>query len=108
MTIEETKKLTSTVFKTKPFYTIDYGDFEKFICQVFGVKKFEFVADQEMSNDSCKTFNVQSEELDEWEKKSLENFQKTGRESFISQVLLTHLCHQGIIPAGNYLINVCW
>ena len=98
---------------SKTFHEVDYGDFERFVAKVygFGSGAYSFVADMEMGNDSNKSFTVDPTDFhDEWDIRSLNKFiDSKGRHySYITYILLQELHFAGYIPAGNYIIDVCW
>ncbi len=88
-------------------YFVDYHHLDRLIQNVYGVD-FEFCADQESSNDISHSFSIKKEEFSEWELKDIKNFAETGKYSFLSHTILTDLCNRDILPAGDYIVEVCW
>lgn len=93
----------------KQYIEVNYGDLDEFLTKRFSFDpKYEFVAAEEMGNDSEKSIIVEAE-LDKWDKKHIEEILKTKKwEHYETGTLLCYLCEQGEIPAGNYLISICW
>lgn len=95
------KKTTETV------HNVEVDDLESFIKAVTG-HRFECVPNEEWSNDSQHRFAIEGA-LDDYERKNWELFKSTGKpELFMLRTVLEGLCVEGHIPAGTYLINVCW
>lgn len=86
---------------------VEYRDFDDFIEEVYG-HKFNFVADQECSNDSEHTFEVVKAELDEYDEEELENFKFHAKYERLTYILLTDLVNRDLIVPGMYLISVSW
>lgn len=97
----------------KPKYTIttthrmDYDDFDKLVKSTYG-KDFEVVADQECGNDESLSFTGVRGEMDEYDLEDLQKFQNTGRYCFLGSRIMEDLVRQGILPAGDWLIDVSW
>lgn len=69
---------------------------------------FEFIAVEEMGNDSEKLFrNISKNPKYGWEEKDLEEF-LNGDISYGTCHALTELCKRDLIQEENYLISVCW
>ena len=99
-----------SILKTKDFWVhqVEYYDIDNFVKQVYGYD-FSIAASEELKNDSQKTFLVKKEELDEYEKETIEVFMKCGEDhGFMTGVLLNDLCNKGFIEPGEYLVNVSW
>lgn len=85
------------------YYQMDYSDFERLVNSYFGVEDFNFVESGSRRNDTSYTFNVKRSDAtvypleDEW-----------WYEHSATYTALGHLCADGVIPEGTYLIDVCW
>lgn len=86
-------------------FFVDYGDLDKFINYHYpNLKtKFEFVADEEMSNDSDKVIHIDGE-IDEYEEGEL----KEGEGMYRTHIFLNDACRRGLLEEGTYIIEVCW
>jgi hypothetical protein len=82
-------------------------------------QEFNFVADQECSNDSDHSFNVTGKRFNaetkeyepgigDYDRKEVEAFRETGNYYFLASTLLEYLCVEGKVEPGEYLIEVCW
>ncbi len=100
--------LAPSPFKTKIVHQIDYFDFDEFIKKHYQKSDFEFCADQESRNDSSHSFSVSKHPMSDYELKRLNKFKSDQRVDFISSTLLNDLCNKGIIPEGQYIVNVSW
>jgi len=93
----------------RKFYEVDYGDFEEFIQEEFGISEYSFACDMECGNDSSHEFNVKAE-LDQWDEDQIKKFVDSDgkEESYMAHALFNKLCQQGKIKEGNYLVKVSW
>lgn len=92
---------------TKTVHAIDYQEFDRFVEEVYG-QPFSFPADMESRNDTSHTMLADREGVPEYERADLDRFIATGEGQFLADTLLQDMCHRGLIPEGEYLINVCW
>lgn len=88
----------------KAFF-VDYGDLDAFINHHYPnlKNKFEFVADEEMNNDSEKEINITGE-VDKRDEKQIQE----GEGMYMTGGLLNDACRRGLIEKGTYVIQVCW
>ncbi len=91
------------VEERKAFF-VDYHDLDKFINHHYPIlqSKFEFVADEEMNNDSEKEINVTGEA--KWGEKEIQR----GEGMYMTSALLNDACRRGLLEKGTYIISVCW
>jgi len=92
--------------KEETFYVMDYDEVDSLIEQHYG-RGYEFLAKEEASNDSTHRFNVNGR-LSEWDQRDVDKWVQTGSGSYLTSRLLNDLANKGVIPTGNYLIEVCW
>lgn len=87
------------------YYEVDYDDLDKFINFHFfdNEDKFCFVADEEANNDSSYTYNVDGE-VGGYGREKISN----NETMYMTRTYLDEACRLGLIPPGNYLIEVCW
>lgn len=97
---------------TKPlvqtFNVIEDRDFDALVTKTFG-QPFEFAADHEASGGNVYVFrhiNAEAIQGNEYGQRKVREFETTGNYGYLTHTLLEHLCTKGIIPAGNYLIEV--
>lgn len=88
--------------------SVDYGDLDNLVKEVYNNEDYEFVADEEMGNDSQKLYKDITGSLEDYDEKELERFKSGERHSYNTRVILEDLCRNGHIEPGNYLIKVCW
>jgi predicted DNA-binding WGR domain protein len=100
-------KRPQLVRKTELIHIVDYGELERFFESVYKMS-FEFVADQECLNDSTHRF-CPTGELSKYDKGSIEEWIKSeGLKCYMTPSLLDDCVRQKLIPAGTYLVEVCW
>jgi hypothetical protein len=90
--------------KQKTFFVLTFNELDNLIHTYYGITEdeYEFVADAEAHNDSAYTFNVVGI-LTEYEEKDIKN-----NASITTAARLNDMCKAGIIPKGDYLIDVRW
>jgi len=91
----------------KVLIVVDCSDLEAFINKHYD-HKIEIVADQETGNDVSITIKLSKVEMREFEQKQLDEYKKSGKGMYMLNTLMRDLCNQGILDAGEYLINMSW
>lgn len=96
--------------ETKTFHVVQYNEFERAVKDHFGVSDYSFVANEELSNDVSKTYTASMDEsLDEYEVgQHKEWLSGESVYALYPGALLSMMAQAGKIPAGEYLIEVCW
>lgn len=96
------------ISSTKTVHEIGYKKLDDFIKSVTG-QEYECVCAEEWSNDSEHHFVVTGK-LDNYDREEWNQFRALGGKdsSFILGAILNGLCEEGHLPAGDYLISVCW
>lgn len=87
------------IFKLTEVYIVDYCDFDKLVEDYYNKPGYSVVATLGCGNDTKHLFNIKKERMDDYDYKHL--FETPQR-------ILTDLCFSGMIPEGNYLIEVSW
>ncbi len=93
-------------YKKETVYQVDYDDFDKFVNEGYKpIRPYQLVAWEEVGNDSSHQYSIDGKFVDEDEEKEI----KSGKISkYCAGRILELACKDGLIPAGNYSINVCW
>ncbi|HJS83694.1 MAG TPA: hypothetical protein VJ742_12750 [Nitrososphaera sp.] len=88
-------------------YIFDWHEFEDLVKANFeGYENWDFVISEEASNDSDHFYrNVAADQNSELDKKEVYEIR---RQEYITHTLLIELVDKEVLPAGNYLIRVCW
>ena len=89
-------------------YKLYYKDFEAIVNSVYKVDDYRFTVDYECANDSSHEFTVDKHCNDQLEIDMISTFRETGKGLYLASIILDDLCDSDLIPAGNYIINVCW
>ena len=93
--------------KKTDYYEMDYSTLEELVEKHLGFNP-ECIANWEMGNDSSKPLVI-SKTLDKYEEDELKNLLENGEQDYnCPDLCMVELCRKGIIPEGNYLINICW
>ena len=92
----------------KTVLKVSYNDLETFIFEVYGAE-YEILPGEECSNGSHKKYLVEKEVLDEYDLERLNNW-RMGEDipDFLLSTILTDLCNNDKIEAGEYIVNVSW
>ena len=90
----------------KVMISVDYNDLDRFIQDEFNLPNFELVADEELNNDTTKTFNVDAEEMNQKELVGI--LRGTKSTQYQTRQLLCQLCFEGKLEAGEYAVNISW
>jgi hypothetical protein len=93
---------------TRTLSTVKYSELERFVKEVYG-QDWSFVAAEETSNDTQHTFHVDGR-ISSHDMDAVGGWQLDPNPSFCpsAQVILDDLCSRLMIPAGEYLVEVCW
>jgi hypothetical protein len=100
-------------YTTKNILHVDYRDLEEFINQVTG-KTFEFAAVQECHKHASYEFNGiggEDDPLNSFDREGAESFlwgSQQAPERYITGAILQCMCERGMIPPGDYVIQVFW
>lgn len=92
----------------RTFYCLQYGDFEDLVKKQYKQYDYNFVADIECGNDTDHTYSGITGLIDGYNAGKLYKFKKTGEYVRLAEGLLQDLVRRGTLPAGDYLISVCW
>ena len=97
---------------TKTVNFVEYYDLEEFICETYGLCDLSIPEILEASNDTSRQVTVNAGSLDGREIDTLQKFiDFEGRKScslYSLSTVLKDLCNKGLIPAGEYVINISW
>jgi hypothetical protein len=103
----ETQEKPQLKCRKQTIISVNYGDFDKFVNQVYGVN-FDFVNSEECGNDTTHSFHGIDGEVDDYDQEDLDSFKENKKNSYMTRILLNDLCKNGFIEPGDYYINVCW
>jgi hypothetical protein len=95
--------------KTKTVHEVDYSDFESIVCEHYGIPAFSVVASEETTNDTAITFSTTRAPLD-YQQRKLAEWKAAPEEVYMYAVwvLAWDLAEAGVIPHGDYVIEVSW
>lgn len=109
MSNEATETRPVNPFQPETIYVASWRDFENLVHNFYGREEYDFVVDQEASNDSQHRFEVTPDDLNiEWEAEEIDKYKEKGEYSYSTEIFLADLCRAGVIQPGTYLITVCW
>ena len=104
------KLATPLPMHEKHIFKVDVYDLDKYIKEAFGVN-VEFIAVEEWCNDSDHEFAGMNGNINKTENALVEEVLFNGASPyhmFNTSYLLEYLVKEEMIPAGDYIINVCW
>lgn len=95
---------------SETFHVLEYHEFDKLVNEhLKPPQEYEVVPDQEWNNDESHTFSISPDDYSDDDQKELQEFLRGEVEQWMSPaVLLGELAARGVIPWGEYLIEVCW
>lgn len=97
------KPVTPFKLKKSITYELNYGEFEDMVEEVYkdDAEGYSFLAEEESANDVSHKFVIKKDKLDGRPFRNGAAF--NGADN-----ILTDMCNRGFIPAGTYVIDVCW
>lgn len=101
MNNEKVQQITRQ-FKPELATFISYNELDELVSEVYGIE-FSFIADQESSNDTDYVFRVVGDEADEYTLGRIKN-----GDGWNAYAILADMVFRKIIPAGTYVVEVCW
>jgi len=104
-----TPRMRDHGFTESSFYVVDSYKLNDFFCLFFPQwKNQDFATVMECGNDTGHNIAVTGN-LDSWDQQGFEKFQ-AGAQPWCGtpRILMDILCSRGELPAGNYLVEVCW
>jgi len=103
------KPVLPSGFAEQMYIVVDSFKLDEYLKEKFPDVDISFAGDFEMSNDSSKVVNITNDMFEEWDQKHFDDLM-AGRPAGWGgpQYLMQRLCQQGKLPAGNYLVKVCW
>lgn len=110
----EIKKQFSDKVRAKTVISCRYGDIEWLINQVFKNEKhkerYELPGTEERGSGDGEDWEVsiKKEVFGEYEKEDLSEVEQGEWPMYCTRILLTECCNRGIIPEGDYLIDISW
>lgn len=92
------------------YFVMGYNDWDKLVNKTYGKNDYEVVAEEEASNYTClKMNNVKREPLSEWDMRNLADWIAGKRAQAPGKYqLCTDMVNNGVLAAGNYLIEIFW
>jgi len=94
-------------YKKVTYFEVDFGEVEDAINKAFDLTDFyEFPDDMECNNDTKLSIDVDGN-LSAYDEKNLTRF-LNGEGNFMARILMNDMCRRGLIPPGEYLVNVSW
>jgi hypothetical protein len=94
----------------KTIISCDYNEIEDIIFKHFG-HRYEIMPMEEIGSSqyaAVAEYSVRETPLDEYEVENLDTLWEGKPSQYILSSILTHLCNQGLLDAGDYLIDVNW
>lgn len=101
---------TTLPIVTKICHKLDYRDLERWAAEKLGIRNLEFT---DSDNDSDHDFDVITRDYKFWDQALIDNAIDTAKSRLSLPIyeagnLLSYFADAGLIPEGNYIINVSW
>lgn len=95
-------------FIEKKVFLADYGDVEQLIKEFYGFDEYSIPCQEVCANDVSLKYNLNGV-ISDWENEQLIKVLKTKMPSmFSTQLYLNNMVSVGILPKGEYVIEVSW
>lgn len=94
------------IIQQKEFLVVAYSEVEKTVKEEYGID-FSVAEDMQAYNGSNIAITVTGK-LDKWKKEDIEKVKKGHQGTYIIYALMDDMASRGIIPKGEYLIEVSW
>lgn len=111
MSPSEIKKQFALSLDSVTVIKVNYRSIERLFDQVFKTthkEGFHLPCIEERGNGEDWEVDVSKEVRDEYDLEELEEVKSGSWPQFCTDTLLTECCNRGIIPEGNYLIDISW
>lgn len=96
-------------FVERTYIVVDSLKLDELLKGRFPDVDVRFAVDFEISNDSSKVLEITNDPFDEWDQENFDNLMNGKPTGWGGpQYLMQRLCQQGLLPAGKYLVEVCW
>jgi lipopolysaccharide biosynthesis regulator YciM len=89
---------------------VEYGDFETFVQNEYNAPGYEFLSNEECSNDTAMQFyNVVIQTPGVISAARLNDFRAArGNRQYMAAELMQDMVSRQVIPEGTYVINISW
>lgn len=95
-------------FKDSRVIQADYSDVEELLCKYFGLDEYSVPCAEETGNDTSLSYHLDGL-LTEYDQKFIQDVLSTkDTRSYGTQTLLNYLAFIGLLPRGQFIINVSW
>lgn len=96
-------------YTTETLHCVGYRDLELAISEFYGLP-YSVICALEASNDTEHRVRVSGGDLGTWDEDDLKKWQESEAEgdSPHPATVMKGMVNAGLIPAGTYLIDVCW
>jgi len=93
---------------TKTVISVDCYDLEDYINGHYD-HPIELIASWEQGNDSVFEVHINGEEPSVWEAQELAEFKQNGGGGYgVPQIVMNEMVRDGLLEAGDYLVDICW
>lgn len=96
-------------FTTKTVHAVGFRELEQAVEEFHGVP-YSVVLAENAGNDSDHTATLDGSELYPWDEHDLSRWKNGGQDNYSPRlhVVMEPMVKAGVIPAGEWLINVSW
>lgn len=94
--------------RTQHVHLVDHKELDRFIEEAYGLEGYSFVATEQAPNQSDHPFTVDGTYDADDDYDDIRDIKRGKVPLFRTQLLLDIMCKDGLLPAGNYLVNVAW
>lgn len=97
--------------KQESYYVLDCNELDEIIQKHLNKPEYNCVANHEWTNDTSQTCVV-SANITEYDEKDVQLYINSPKPDPQGRLywgtILSYLAKQGVVPEGNYLVEICW
>ena len=92
----------------KQIMKVQYRELEKLVLETYGFREYSVCAEEELGNGSNMTVDVDGD-IDEFDEEDLQQMIVTKEaKKYSTHILMNDLYRKGLIPKGEYLVQIYW
>jgi len=106
-TLNNIKKIMEENLTVKTTYNLEYDVVDQIISTFFNID-YEITAEEELFNDSIFSLSVYSNNVTSYDLNNISAIKNGKTTQYSTGIYMSYLAKEGLIPEGEYIINVSW
>lgn len=91
-------------FQKKTYNYVEYGNLEKAICDYLKIKEYNIPCQEELMNGVLAKYNITNAPDEELSSIFVDGVVQMYR----TPVIMEHMCKDGLIEPGEWLVDISW